>query len=141
MQIKVKKTTEGAKIPTYGTDGASAFDLYSAERTVVMNEPQRISLGIAVEVPKGYAMLIMPRSSTGLKTSLRMANSTGVIDSDYRGEISALYEAKPREWEPINVGDRIAQGMIVETPRVEFVEVDELSETERGNKGFGSTGK
>jgi dUTP diphosphatase len=85
-------------------------------------------------------LLLFPRSSIGIKTCLRMANSVGVIDSDYRGTIHAMYENIFCVPHHINQGDRIAQGIIVPIPKVEFEEVEELSTTERGEGGFGSTG-
>ena len=100
----------------------------------------KIPLGLAFEIPPGYAMFIVPRSSTGLKTTLRQFNSIGVIDSDYRGEVSALYDRFGIKDEYIKKGDRIAQGFILPVAQVDFIEVDELSETERGTGGFGSTG-
>lgn len=145
MNINIMKVRENAKLPTYGTDGAGAFDLYAAETIEVKGHGNKIHLGIAVEVPEGYVMLIMPRSSMGTKTKLRMSNSIGVIDSDYRGEICAVYDNDEDvlSWAPSYVveGARVAQGFVIPVPRVEFTEVDQLSKTARGTGGFGSTGK
>ena len=140
MKVKIKKTHPNGKIPTYATDGSGAFDFYSAEDVMVgETKVQAINLGVAMEIPEGHVMLLFPRSSIGKNTWLRMANSVGVIDSDYRGTIHALYE--DRCWgHTVFVGDRIAQGIIVPIPKVEFEEVEELSITERGEGGFGSTG-
>lgn len=141
MKVKIKKTHENGKIPTYATDGSGAFDFYSAEDVVVHeNYAKAINLGVAMEVPDGHVLLLFPCSSIGKNTWLRMANSVGVIDSDYRGTIHALYENAG--WEDCFVysGERIAQGIIVPIPKVEFEEVEELSTTERGEGGFGSTG-
>lgn len=143
INVKVKRVRDGAKLPTYGSDGAGCFDFYAPDdRFLLAGETEKIPLGVAMEVPEGHVLLIMPRSSIGLKTPLRMANSVGVIDSDYRGEISALYENQ-RELVDFHIaaGDRIAQGCIVPVPTVEFEEVNTLSETKRGTGGFGSTGK
>lgn len=140
MKIKIKKTHPNGKIPTYATDGSGAFDFYSAEDVVVHeNYAKAINLGVAMEVPDGHVLLLFPRSSIGKNTGLRMPNSVGVIDSDYRGTIHALYD---NVWSDYTVltGDRIAQGIIVPIPKVEFEEVEELSTTERGEGGFGSTG-
>lgn len=140
MKIKIKKTHPNGKIPTYATDGSGAFDFYSAEDVVVHeNYAKAINLGVAMEVPDGHVLLLFPRSSIGKKTWLRMANSVGVIDSDYRGTIHALYE-NVLGGDTILIGQRIAQGIIVPVPKVEFEEVEELSTTERGEGGFGSTG-
>lgn len=149
MKVKIKKVRPDAKIPTYGTAGAGAFDLYAAEEMYITkdspvgaNYAVPVPLGVAVEVPTGHVMLIMPRSSVGLRTPLRMANSIGVIDSDYRGEICALYEVlKKKDYCHISKGERIAQGFIIPVPKVEFEEVNLLSDTVRGTGGFGSTGR
>ena len=141
MKVKIKKTHPNGKIPTYATDGSGAFDFYSAEDVDIKRlELMAIDLGIAMEVPEGHVMLLFPRSSIGKNTPLRMANSVGVIDSDYRGTIHALYENVFLQDEYITQGDRIAQGIIAPIPKVEFEEVEELSTTERGEGGFGSTG-
>ena len=141
MKVKIKKTHPNGKIPTYATDGSGAFDFYSAEDVnFKYTETQAINLGVAMEVPKEHVLLLFPRSSIGMDTGFRMANSAGVIDSDYRGTIHALYEnifAVPQHFKQ---GQRIAQGIIVPIPKVEFEEVEELSTTERGEGGFGSTG-
>jgi len=141
MKVKIKKTHPNGKIPTYATDGSGAFDFYSAEDVKVGNgQVRNINLGVAMEIPQGHVLLLFPRSSIGIKTCLRMANSVGVIDSDYRGTIHAMYENIFCVPHHINQGDRIAQGIIVPIPKVEFEEVEELSTTERGEGGFGSTG-
>lgn len=141
MKVKIKKTHPNGKIPTYATDGSGAFDFYSAEDVDIKRlELMAIDLGVAMEVPEGHVMLLFPRSSIGKNTPLRMANSVGVIDSDYRGTIHALYENVFLQDEYITQGDRIAQGIIVPVPKIEFEEVEELSTTERGEGGFGSTG-
>lgn len=142
IKVKVKRLYDGAKLPTYGSDGAGCFDFYApADNVLCTGEIAKIPLGVAMEVPTDHVLLIMPRSSIGFKTPLRMANSVGVIDSDYRGEISALYENQDVGDFHIAAGDRIAQGCIVPVPTVEFEEVNTLSETKRGTGGFGSTGK
>ena len=141
MKVKIKKTHPNGKIPTYATDGSCAFDFYSAENMMIINsDVHTINLGVALEVPQGYVLLLFPRSSIGMNTGFRMANSVGVIDSDYRGTIHAMYENIIDAPQYIKQGDRIAQGIIVPIPKVEFEEVEELSTTERGEGGFGSTG-
>lgn len=141
MKVKIKKTHPNGKIPTYATDGSGAFDFYSAEDVLVhKTHAEAINLGVAMEVPDGHVLLLFPRSSTGKNTWLRMANSVGVIDSDYRGTIHALYENVVWGNYLVQTGDRIAQGIILPIPKVEFEEVEELSTTERGEGGFGSTG-
>ena len=137
MKINIKLFPNGI-MPSKGTLGAACYDFYAAEDKDVFDIPTKIRLGVGVAIPAGYALLLFPRSSIGVKTSLRMTNSVGVIDSDYRGEICALY-ASTKWVHHVNAGDRIAQGMIVKSEYVEFV-IGELDETERGEGGFGSTG-
>ena len=99
-----------------------------------------VPLGFAMEIPDGYHAKVLPRSSTGLKTPVRMANSCGIIDSDYRGEVMMIAEAVREDWH-ITAGDRVAQMLIEKNEPVVLVESDELSDTVRGSGGFGSTGK
>ena len=145
VDMKIKRVQEDAVLPTYGTEGSGALDFYAAEDVTVWDErTYRVGLGVAVEVPKGFVLQLVPRSSIGMDTPLRMPNSIGVIDSDYRGEVAAIYvndETKGMIPYQINKGDRIAQGYLVATPKINLVEVEELSDTDRGDKGFGSTGK
>jgi len=141
--IQYVKTTPSSKIPTYATDGSGAFDFYSnVSMTVPPRGVAKIPLGVKVAIPPEYMMLIIPRSSIGSKTPLRLSNSVGLIDSDYRGEIMAMYENKPDAIgsRTIAEGDRIAQGFLIPKIKVTFSEVDKLPETERGEGGFGSTG-
>ncbi len=141
ITVKVKRI-EGGQLPTKGTQGAAAWDLYAREdRTVKAGDaPMLVPLGFRVEIPDGYHAKILPRSSTGLKTTLRMANSCGIIDSDYRGEVMMIAEAVREDWK-IKAGDRVAQMLIEKNEPVVLVEADELSDTMRGAGGFGSTGK
>ena len=145
MLMKVKRVHKDAILPTYGTEGSGALDFYAAEDVTVWEEhTYKIGLGVALEVPVGYVLQLVPRSSIGMDTPLRMPNSMGVIDADYRGEVAAIYVndvTKGMIPYQINKGDRIAQGYLVPTPKINLVEVEELSDTDRGDKGFGSTGK
>ena len=143
MQVlKVKKINKDVELPLIKTDGSAGIDFYMpCDETVPPIGVVKISLGVAVEVPQGHVLLLVPRSSTGIKTPLRIPNSIGVIDSDYRGEICALFENCSNNIFRINKGDRLLQGILLETPRVTIQEVEQLSETERGEGGFGSTGK
>lgn len=141
MQLKIKKLHLDAILPRYQTDGAACFDLHSVESgRVPANSATAFRTGLAAEVPPGHVMLIYSRSGHGFKNSLRLVNAVGVIDSDYRGEIAV----KIRNDSPVSfafhAGDRIAQAMILQLPHVDIFEVGELSETERGAGGFGSTG-
>ena len=139
QQIKFKKMTPNAVAPKQGTTGAAGFDL-TAVRLEVTETTLKYDTGIAVEIPPGYVGLVFPRSSV-CKTGLSLANSVGVIDSDYRGSISLVFYKGAELIEAYSYGDRIGQLLIVPIPSVEFVEAEELSETERGSGGYGSTGK
>lgn len=139
--MKVKLMNEYAQLPTRGSKDAAGLDLYCPFHIKVPADSQKkIPLGLAVEIPKGYMGLLLPRSSMS-KTPLRCANSVGVIDADYRGELSIAYENISCSDYMIFRGDRIAQLIIVPIAIVDVEEVQTLSETERGNGGYGSTGK
>lgn len=139
--MKVKLMNEYAQLPTRGSKDAAGLDLYCPFHIKVPADSQKkIPLGLAVEIPKGYMGLLLPRSSMS-KTPLRCANSIGVIDADYRGELSIAYENISCSDYMIFRGDRIAQLIIVPIAIVDVEEVQTLSETERGNGGYGSTGK
>lgn len=142
MQVlKIKLLHKNAQLPKFGTDGSAGMDFYLPRpETFIPNETRLVPLGIAVEVPKGHMLIVAPRSSIGIKTPLRMTNSIGVIDSDYRGEINAVFENTSNEAYIAHEGDRLVQGILVEVPKVLIQEVEELTETKRGVGGFGSTG-
>lgn len=144
MQVKIKKLTATATTPTYGTAGAAAFDIYADILGLWMGisagDTRVVNTGIAIEVPEGCVLRIYSRSGHGFKHGVSLANSVGVIDSDYRGEIAVALRNDSRANFTINHGDRIAQGIIEPIHRVEFEVADELSATERGTGGFGSTG-
>lgn len=132
---------EYAQLPTRGSKDAAGLDLYCPFHIKVPADSQKkIPLGIAVEIPNGHMGLLVPRSSMS-KTPLRCANSVGIIDADYRGELSIAYENVSCNDYTISRGDRIAQLIIVPIAMVDVEEVNSLSETERGVDGYGSTGK
>ncbi len=141
LQIPTKRLHPDAELPTYATDGSGAFDFYAAAtgapRTAT---PAVIGTGIAVEIPYGYVMLLFSRSGHAFKHDTRLSNCVGVIDADYRGEIKVKLAADQPNNLLIKPGDRIAQGIVIPVPQIEFVETDTLSETSRGDGGFGSTG-
>lgn len=147
LTVKVSKLDPEAKLPEYATDGSGCFDLFAlmdidTPRSVYLGIPVLIRTGLAFEIPQGHVMMVYSRSGHGFKNATRLANCTGIIDSDYRGELM-LKLSKDSEYSDtltVKNGDRIAQGMIVPIPKVQFVEAEELSETERGAGGFGSTG-
>lgn len=137
----VKILNEYAQLPTRGSNDAAGLDLYCPFHIKVPADSQKkIPLGVAVEIPKGYMGLLVPRSSMS-KTPLRCANSVGVIDADYRGELSIAYENISCSDYMIFRGDRIAQLIIIPIAIVDVEEAQTLSETERGDGGYGSTGK
>ncbi|MBQ6937423.1 MAG: dUTP diphosphatase [Clostridia bacterium] len=141
--VKVKKLTEGAIIPTYGTEFSAGADLYACtDAPIVINPHQTVIVhtGIAMEIPVGYAGLVYARSGMAAKRSLAPANKVGVIDSDYRGEIMVALHNHGEEAQTIENGERIAQLVITPFVTAEFLEADELCDTVRGEGGFGSTG-
>jgi len=138
VEVKIKKLHPDAVVPTYGTDGAACFDLYALYGGWVGDI---LSTGLSVEVPDGHVMIVYSRSGHGFNENTRLSNCVGVVDSDYRGEVKVKLTRDDGGSLPIYKGDRIAQAMIIPYPKVEFVVSDELSSTDRGENGFGSTGQ
>ena len=141
LEVKVKKLREDAIIPEYKTDGAAGFDFYAAiDGTVVImpNEWRVIPFGIAMEIPDGYELRIRSRSGPAFKNQVVAYH--GLVDSDFRGELSVLLHNDGATAFIIKPGDRIAQGVLARYERATFVEAPDLSETARGKNGFGSTG-
>ena len=138
MKVHFKKLVQEAQTPKFGKPGDAGADLVA---TTMSNYDDHLvyGVGLAVEIPEGMVGLVFPRSSIR-QTDLFMANSVGVIDSGYRGEIMVTFNIKKGATRWYQVGDRIAQLVIMPVPLVKYVEVDELSETERGIGGHGSTG-
>ena len=144
MNIKVKKLKPDATVPTMGSKFAAGADLYSAEDADVMIEPSEtkfIGTGLAMEIPEGYVGLVYARSGLACKRGLAPANKVGVVDSDYRGEIKVALHNHGKEAQTVEKGERIAQMVIAPYLSVNYEEADALSETERGEGGFGSTGR
>jgi dUTP pyrophosphatase len=152
VKVNFKKLHPDAEIPKYATLGSAGFDLVAVEDVFFLpNETHLVKTGLAVEIPFGFEMQVRPRSGLSLRTPLRVANSPGTVDADFRGEVCVIMTSttlpeshlagKPRWKYEIKKGDRIAQGVICPIVQAEFVEVGELTDTERGNSGFGSTGK
>lgn len=169
IDIKIKKLNERAVIPQYAKLGDAGMDVYAIGINVT-DDYIEYDTGLSFEVPEGYVMLIFPRSSNS-KMDLLLANSVGVLDSGYRGPLKLRYKRNYRienipdedtsfkhtttsivnyncandyQWNACkwyNVGDRVGQIMILPYPQINFIEVNELSDTERGSGGFGSTGK
>lgn len=148
MQVKIKLKHPDVKIPTYATDGSGCFDIYADSIpgmtmwsvSVFDNNPLIVPTGLFFEIPEGHVLLIFSRSGHGFKNDVRLANCVGIIDSDYRNEVLVKLTADGTGEMKVKTGDRIAQGMIVPYPKVQFVVSDELSMTERNMGGFGSTG-
>lgn len=140
LPVKIKKLDENAIIPKYSKDGDAGLDLTITSIINETNFDVTYGFGIAMEIPKGYVGLIFPRSSIR-KYELLLSNSVGVIDSGYRGEIQSTFK-KTNGITSVkyNIGDRGAQILILPYPKIEFVETDNLTETERNDGGFGSTG-
>lgn len=149
MKIKIKKLHPDAIIPTYATPGAACFDLHAmngegflfGKDTMKLKGRASAVFGtdLSFEIPKGHVMLVYSRSGHGFKNGVRLSNCVGVIDSDYRGEVKVkLTNDSPFDFTVLKC-DRIAQAMIMPVEQVDFIVVDELSETDRGVGGFGST--
>jgi dUTP pyrophosphatase len=138
MQLKIKKLHPNAVIPKYAKDGDAGLDLTAVSWEFLDSEHIKYNFGVAIEIPKGYVGFVFPRSSC-YKQKQILSNCVGVIDSGYRGEISAVMVGTSKE--RYKILDRVAQIVILPYPEIEFVEVDELSETKRGTNGYGSTGK
>ena len=140
--LEIKKLNEKAKIPTYGTIDSAGADLYALldeDIIIESGETKVIPTGLAMAIPKGYVGLIYARSSLGTKKGLAPANKVGVIDADYRGEVKVVLYNQSKEIQTISPNERIAQIVITPYLQVKFKEVDNLSDTERGEGGFGST--
>lgn len=163
LKVKIKKLNEDAVIPTYSQNGDAGMDLVATSKSFDTDGNVVYGTGLAFEIPKGFVGLIFPRSSNA-KQQLLLSNSVGVIDSGYRGEVMLKFKSSASSFSlkslfklifnpdakmtlinnvkiSYNVGDRIGQIIILPYPQIEFKEVEELSETERGNGGYGSTGK
>ena len=139
MKVRFKKNNKNAITPTYASPGDACLDLYAASVEIKNNELV-IDTGIALEIPDGFVGLVFPRSSIS-KTSYMLKNSVGVIDSGYRGSvIIKLRSFQEFVLNTYEAGDRVAQIMIIPRPQIELLEVEELSDSVRGEGGFGSTG-
>ena len=141
MVVKFKKLSPLAVIPRYSKPGDAGMDLTATSKISNTTFQCTYGIGISVEIPEGYVGLVFPRSSIR-NTELILSNSVGVIDSGYRGEIQATFiKTNGLDSWDYKVGDRIAQLIIIPYPQIEFEEVVELSQTDRGTGGFGSTNK
>lgn len=158
MNLKIQKLHPDAVVPQYATEGAACFDLVAATvngsanlgASVETTEPVTCGTGLAFEVPPGHVMLVFSRSGHGIKHGVRLSNCVGVIDDDYRGEVLVQLTQDDRADRDygfdlastyIKPGERIAQAMVLPVPRVTFEVSEQLSITDRGQGGFGSTGR
>lgn len=144
FDVKIKKISEKAIIPTYGSPFSAGADLYACLESpceIKPGETAFIHTGLCAELPEGYVGLVFARSGLACKKDLAPANKVGVIDSDYRGEIMVAIHNHGSEIRTVEHGERIAQLLIMPYVTANFIPADELSDTERGSGGFGSTGK
>ena len=143
MKIRIKKLDEGAILPTYGTEYSAGADLYNLPESVEITPHATVLIhtGIAAEIPEGYCGLIFARSGLATKRGLAPANKVGVIDADYRGEIMVALHNHSENTATVDPSERVAQLAIVPFLKAEFEETNELSDTVRGEGGFGSTGR
>lgn len=142
IDLPIKRLDPSVELPSYAYEGDAGLDLRSSEDVVLAPLERRlISTGLAIAIPEGYAGFVQPRSGLALREGLSMANTPGLIDSHYRGELKVCAVNLDRE-RPIRIerGERIAQLVIQRVPLVRLTEVDELDETDRGAGGFGSSG-
>jgi dUTP pyrophosphatase len=141
MILKIKKLNQNAIIPKYQTSESAGFDLHSMiDITLKPMQRALIPTGLAFEIENGYEVQIRPRSGLAYKHGITVLNSPGTIDSDYRGEIKVLLINLSNEDFKINTGDRIAQAVVAPVTKAEIIQTDSLSQTTRGEGGFGSTG-
>ncbi|WRC39736.1 dUTP diphosphatase [Helicobacter pylori] len=141
MKIKIQKIHPNALIPKYQTEGSSGFDLHAVEE--VMIKPYSVGLvkiGICLSLEAGYELQVRTRSGLALNHQVMVLNSPGTVDNDYRGEIKVILANLSDKDFKVQVGDRIAQGVVQKTYKAEFIECERLDETSRGSGGFGSTG-
>lgn len=143
MELKVQLLSESATLPTRAHEGDAGLDLYAAEAAHIgPGERWQVATGIAVEIPTGHAGLVLPRSGLAKRHGISVVNSPGLIDAGYRGEVKVLLlNNDPAEIFRIEPGDRIAQLLVTPYASVSPVQADSLTSTERGEGGFGSSGR
>lgn len=144
MKLKIKRVEERAIIPKYATEGSAGFDLHSIDTiSVPAGNTVKIRTGLSFEIPEGYELQIRPRSGMSANTKIRVSNSPGTIDSDFRGELLIILDnisQNQAESYTVKQGDRICQAVFQKVERADFELADTLNETDRGSDGFGSTG-
>ncbi|GAA7061400.1 dUTP diphosphatase [Helicobacter pylori] len=141
MKIKIQKIHPNALIPEYQTEGSSGFDLHAVEEvTIKSHSVGLVKIGICLSLEVGYELQVRARSGLALNHQVMVLNSPGTVDNDYRGEIKVILANLSDKDFKVQVGDRIAQGVVQKTYKAEFIECEQLDETSRGSGGFGSTG-
>lgn len=141
MQLNVKLLIPTAIMPRYQSDGASGFDLHATENiTIGAGKRAIVSTGLAVAVPEGYELQVRPRSGLAAREKVTVLNTPGTVDADYRGEVKVILINHGSDGFRVEIGDRIAQGVVCPVVRAELVEVETLDDSVRGDGGFGSTG-
>jgi len=145
VEIRIRRLThaEGLPLPVYATDGAAGADLCAAVNQEMVIEPgdrAAVPTGLVLEIPQGYEGQVRPRSGLAIKAGLTIVNAPGTIDSDYRGELKVLLVNLGSDSVSINRGDRIAQLLVAPVTRASFIETEDLTASDRGEGGFGSTG-
>ena len=143
MNLRFARLSEAAVLPTRAHDGDAGLDLYAAEPAHIgPGERWSVSTGVAVEIPDGHAGLVLPRSGLAFRHGISLVNSPGLIDAGYRGELTVLLlNTDPAEIYRVEPGDRIAQLVVVAVAATEPIEAEELTESVRGEGGFGSSGR
>lgn len=144
MNVKIKKLRETAIIPTKGSEKSAGYDLYASIKKPVFINPHEtvlIGTGLSMELPEGTFGAIVARSGISVKRGLAPANKIGICDSDYRGEYKVALHNHSNTTQWINPGERIAQLVILPYISADFIEIENLTDTDRGNGGFGSTGE
>lgn len=144
MKLQVKRLRPDAKLPTYGSADAAGMDLYACldgSEVIAPGQTRFLSTGLAIAVPRGYAGLVFARSGMACKRGLAPANKVGVIDADYRGEVTVAIYNHGQEPQVVEPGDRVAQLVIVPVLQLEPEWAEALPDTQRGSGGFGSTGR
>ncbi|GAA7404905.1 dUTP diphosphatase [Helicobacter pylori] len=141
MKIKIQKIHPNALIPKYQTEGSSGFDLHAVEEVMIKSHSVGlVKIGICLSLEVGYELQVRTRSGLALNHQVMVLNSPGTVDNDYRGEIKVILANLSDKDFKVQVGDRIAQGVVQKTYKAEFIECERLDETSRGSGGFGSTG-
>lgn len=141
--VKYKKFDETKELflPSYQTEGAAGMDICAAEDAIIASQGiYAVSTNLSVEIPKGYAIYITPRSGLSIKNGITILNSPGLIDEDYRGEIKVILYNAGKLYFEIHRGDRIAQATLFKYEKIKLINFEELSDTNRGINGFGHTG-